>query len=217
MKTITISAAERTRCGKGGAREARREGRIPGILYGQGQQVPLTVDRREFARALLDAHTTNVIFDLSLPGKPPLKTIAREIQTDPVSRLMIHVDFQHIDMSRKINVSVAVILKGEPDGVKNFGGILEHVTRDVEIMCLPADIPESITVDVSHLGVGDAVHVSELPAGFEYMDDPHRVIALVAAPTVEKTAAETAAEAADAAATAAAAPAATPAADAAKS
>lgn len=215
MKTISITAQERARTGKGGAREARRQGRIPGILYGQGQRVPLSVDRRELARALLDAHSQNVIFDLTLPGKAPLKTIAREIQTDPVSRLMIHVDFQHIDMTKKIHVSVAVVLKGEPEGVKTYGGILEHVTRDVEILCLPADIPESITVDVSNLLVGGSVHVSELPAGYDYLDDPHKVIALVAAPTVEKTAAETAAETAEAAAAAAAAPAA-PAADAEK-
>lgn len=216
MKTISITAEERPRTGKGGAREARRRGRIPGILYGQGQQVPLTVDRKEFARALLEAHSTNVIFDLNLPGKSALKTIAREIQTDPVSRLMIHVDFQHIDMTRKINVSVNIVLKGEPDGVKNFGGILEHVTREVEILCLPADIPESITVDVSGLAVGGSVHVSELPAGYEYLDDPQKVIALVAAPTVEKTPAEVAAETAEAAAAMAAPAAAAPAADAEK-
>jgi large subunit ribosomal protein L25 len=205
MKTITIRAEERTRKGKGGARTSRREGRIPGILYGQGQNVPLTVDRKEFATALINAGSANVIFDLTLPGQAPLKSLAREIQTDPVSRRMIHVDFQHIDMTRKIHVKVAVHVVGEPDGVKNQGGILEHVARELEVSCLPADIPEEIRVDVSHLTVGAAVHVSDVKAeGFEFLEDPNQVIALVVAPTVEKTPAE---EAATAAATAEAAPA----------
>ena len=214
MKTITINAEERTRRGKGSAREARRQGRIPAILYGQGQMVALTVDRKEFATALIQGHSTNVIFDLTLPGRPAMKSIAREIQTHPVSRSMIHVDFHHIDMTKKINVSVNLVLTGEPEGVKNHGGILEHVGREVEIMCLPADIPESITIDVSSLMVGDTIHVSELPSGYEYLDDPVKVVVLVAAPTVEKTAAETAAEAVEA--TAAAATPAAPAADAEK-
>ena len=152
---------------------------------------------------------------MTLPGRSPLKSLAREIQTDPVSRSMLHVDFQHIDMSQKIHVSVAVVLKGEPEGVKTFGGVLEHPARDLEVSCLPVDIPESIVVDVSGMGIGDAVHVRDLtPVGFEILEEPAKVIVLVAAPTVEKTAAEVAAEAA--AAEAAAAAPATPAPDAGK-
>lgn len=207
MKTIGIQAEARPRIGKGGAREARRQGRIPGILYGQGKMVPISVDRKEFATALIDAHSTNVIFDLKLPGEPPLKTIAREIQQDPVSRHMIHIDFQHIDMNKKIHVKVEVHLFGEPDGVKNQGGILEHVLRELEISCLPADIPDEIRVDVSALTIGTAIHVSDIQAkGFDFVAEPHQVVALVAAPTVEKAPAEEAAAATDAAPEAAAAP-----------
>lgn len=217
MKTIGIQATTRTRTGKGGARESRREGRIPAVLYGQGKMVSISVDRREFATALMKAHTHNVIFDLKLPGEPALKTIAREIQHDPVSRHMIHVDFQHIDMNKKIHVKVEIHLIGEPDGVKNQGGILEHVARELEVSCLPADIPEEIRVDVSHLVIGTAVHVSDIPAqGFEFLEDPHQVVALVAAPTVEVTPAEEAAAAAEAEAAAAEATAAAPEADAEK-
>jgi len=206
MKTIPIRAEERTRRGKGGAREARRSGRIPGVLYGQGQSIALTVDRKEFARALIAAHGENVIFDVTLPGRQPLKSLAREIQTDPLSRSLLHVDFQHIDMNRKIHVAVAVVLTGEPHGVKNQGGILEHLARELEVSCLPADIPESIRVDVAHLGIGDSVHVSDLTADrFELLEEPTKVVVLVSAPTVEKTPAETAAETAAAEATAAAA------------
>jgi large subunit ribosomal protein L25 len=218
MKTIGIQAEPRNRTGKGGAREARRQGRIPGILYGQGKMVAISVDRREFVTAMMTAHTQNVIFDLKLPGEPVLKTIAREIQHDPVSRHMIHIDFQHIDMSKKIHVKVAIHLVGEPDGVKNQGGILEHVAREIEVSCLPADIPEEFRVDVSHLVIGTSVHVSDIPAqGFEFLEDPNKVIALVVAPTVEKTPAEEAAAAAETeAATAEAAAAAAPEADAEK-
>lgn len=189
MKTIAIRADERGRKGKGGAREARRAGRIPGVLYGQGKNIPLTVDRKEFAHVLVEQHSHNVIFDLTLPGQAPMKSIAREIQVDPVSRVMLHVDFQHIDMTKKIHVRVAVHVTGEPDGVKNQGGILEHVARELEVSCLPADIPESVTVDVAHLTIGMSVHVSDIEAeGFEFLEDPKKVVALVVAPTVEKVA-----------------------------
>lgn len=210
MKTIAIRADERSRRGKGSARQARRSGRIPGVLYGQGKNISLTVDRREFAQVLVEAHSANVIFDLTLPGQAPMKSIAREIQIDPVSRMMLHVDFQHIDMTKKIHVKVAVHVTGEPDGVKNQGGILEHVARELEVSCLPADIPESVTVDVSHLTIGMSVHVSDIKAeGFEFLEDPGKVVALVVAPVVEKVAvAEAAPEAGVEGAPEAAAPAA---------
>ncbi len=191
MKTITIDATPRERTGKGAARTARREGLIPGTLHGQGKTITLSVDRRDFARKLMDAHGENVIWDVTLPGESPLKSIAREIQHDPVSRSMIHVDFQHIDMNRKINVLVAVHLNGEPDGVRNYGGILEHVSRELEISCLPADIPASIDIDVTDLLVGDSIHVRDIPTqNFEFLTDTDRVIAHVASPTVEKAADE---------------------------
>lgn len=187
MKTIPIEALERDRRGKGSARASRREGRLPCVLYGQGQSLHISVDRKEFLRAMQDAHGENVIFDVTLPGQTPLKSIAREIQHDPVSRAAIHVDFHHIDMSQKIHVSVAVHLTGEPEGVRNFGGILEHVARDLEVSCLPADIPSHIEIDVSQLMIGDSVHVSDItPEKFELLEDDSKVIAQVAAPTVEK-------------------------------
>jgi large subunit ribosomal protein L25 len=136
---------------------------------------------------LQDAAGENVIFDVTLPGKQPLKSIAREIQHDPVSRTAIHVDFQHIDMSAKINVSVAVHVVGDPEGVRNFGGILEHVSRELEVSCLPANIPSHIEIDVSNLMVGDSIHVSDLtPENYEFLEDPGKAIAQVAAPTVER-------------------------------
>jgi large subunit ribosomal protein L25 len=188
MKTIPIEGELRERLGKGGARTLRRDGRIPAVLYGQGKSFHLTVDRKQFVLAMQEAHGENVIFDVSVPGESVrLKAIAREVQHDPVSRAAVHVDFQHIDLAMKIHVSVAIRLVGEPDGVKNFGGILERPAREVEILCLPADIPASIDVDVSRMLIGDTLHVSDIVAGnFEFLGDPSKVVAHVAAPTVEK-------------------------------
>jgi large subunit ribosomal protein L25 len=192
MRTIAIQAESRERTGKGGARSARREGRLPGVLYGQGKSIHLTVNRREFGRAIQAAAGENIIFDVNLAGESsPLKSIARDVQRHPVSRELVHVDFQHIDMSKPINVSIVVHLLGEPEGVKNFGGILEHPTRELEVSCLPANIPSHIDVDVSAMMIGDSVHVSDLPSsGFEFLDEPERVVVHVAAPTVEKVVAE---------------------------
>lgn len=187
MKTITIEARARESKGKGGARSTRREGRLPGVLYGQGQNITLSIDRRDFGKKVHDAHGENVIWDVVIDDAAPLKSLAREIQHDSISRRMIHVDFEHIDMTRRIHVAVAVHLNGEPDGVRNFGGVLEHVARELEVICLPSDIPASIDLDVTELGVGDSIHVSDLsPEGFEFLAEGSKVIAQVAAPTVEK-------------------------------
>ncbi|HMB70697.1 MAG TPA: 50S ribosomal protein L25 [bacterium] len=188
MKTIPINAEVRERTGKGGARTARREGKLPGVLYGQGKSIHLSVDRREFTRALNEAQDENALFDIKVPGESAaLTSIAREIQHDPVSRIALHVDFQYVDLTKPIQVEVAIHLIGEAEGVKNFGGILEHVGREVEVQCLPTEIPTHIDVDVSALMVGDSIHVSDLPSeGFEILTLGSQVVAHVAAPTVEK-------------------------------
>jgi large subunit ribosomal protein L25 len=204
MKTIPITAELREGAGKGNARSTRRDGKIPGILYGQGKSVRLSVNRKEFLKAMHDAHGENVIFDVTVPGQAPLKSIAREVQHHPVTHATMHVDFQHIDMSKKIHVDVAVHLVGEPIGVKTYGGILEHVARELEVLCLPADIPSAIEIDVSEMNVGESIHVRELPvAGYEFLADGSQVVVHIASPTVE---AVPTAEEAEAAAAAAATP-----------
>ncbi len=191
MKTITIQAKHRDKRGKGAARASRREGLIPVVLYGEGKNISLTVDRREFLKALQEAGGENVLFDVVVPGEKPLTSVLREIQQDVVSRSVTHLDFQHVGMHKKIHVSVSVHLTGEPDGVRNFGGILEHAGREVEVLCLPNNIPAHIELDVSSLMVGDSLHVSDLAKGdYEILDDATKVIAHVAAPTVERKAVE---------------------------
>lgn len=187
MKTISIAAKVREKTGRSGANQSRREGMIPGTLYGQGKTVTLEVERKDFVKAMAEAHGENVLFDVTIGGGAPLKSIVREIQHDVLHRMVTHVDFQHIDLSKKIHVKVAIHLHGEPEGVKTFGGILEHSGREVEILCLPTEIPPHFDVDVTKLLVGDSIHVSDLPKGnYEFLTDPHRVIAQVTAPVVEK-------------------------------
>jgi large subunit ribosomal protein L25 len=189
MKTVPIQAEPRERIGKGSARSTRRDGRIPGVLYGQGETIPISIDRKEFVKAMVEAHGENVIFDLAVTGRKPMIAIAREVQHDPISRNAIHVDFLHISMTHKINVKVPVRLVGTPEGVKNFGGILEHGARELEVLCLPAEIPSHIDVDVSALMIGESIHVSEIARGsFEILGEGSKVVAHVAAPSVEKIA-----------------------------
>ncbi len=193
MKTIPIAAEVRKETGRSGANAARREGKIPGVLYGQGKVIVLAVNRKEFVKAMAEAHGENVLFDVSVGEGTPLKSILREIQHDDLHRFVTHIDFQHIDLRKKIHVRVAIHLHGEPEGVKTFGGILEHTTRDVEILCLPAEIPPHFDVNVASLMIGDSIHVSELPKGnWEFLTEPVRVVAQVTAPTVEKVEAEAA-------------------------
>jgi large subunit ribosomal protein L25 len=202
MKTISIAAEERKQTGRSGANAARREGKIPGILYGQGKSIVLAVNRKEFLKAMHEAHGENVLFDVSVGSGAPLKSILREVQHDELHRHITHVDFQHIDLRKKIHVRVAIHLHGEPEGVKTYGGILEHTSRDVEILCLPAEIPPHFDVDVSKLMVGDSIHVSDLPSGnWEFLTEAVRVVAQVTAPTVEKVETTTEATAEAAAAT----------------
>lgn len=183
-----IGALPREAVGKGGARSMRREGRIPGILYGHGEEsIPLSVDARELQRLVHSVSIENTIVDLSLKGtRQPYKVLIREIQRHPTREEYIHVDFFHIAMDEKISVEVPIVLNGEPTGVRNKGGILDHQLRELEVYCLPAEIPERIEVDVSELDIGDAIHVRDLavPEGVEIEADPDRAVAAVLAPAV---------------------------------
>lgn len=195
MKTIAITAKVRNKSGRSGANASRRADMIPGVLYGQGKTITMEVERKDFVKAMQEAHGENILFDVTFGTQPPLKSILREIQHDVLHRMVTHVDFQHIDLNKKIHVKVAIHVHGEPEGVKTFGGILEHSSRDVEILCLPAEIPAHFDVDVSKLLVGESIHVSDLPKGnYEFLTDPTRVVAQVTAPVVEKVETPEAAE-----------------------
>lgn len=196
MAIVPLEGRVRPGTGKGPARQARRDGLIPGVMYGHGETpVALTVQKREFDLAMKTARGSNVIVGLKLDGGAEQTAIIREVQRDPISHDILHLDFHHISMTQRVTIEVGIHLVGIPDGVKNGGGVLEHIARTVEIECLPTEIPGSIEADVSALGIGDSVHVRDLViVNATVLSDPDTTIATVVPPT---KAIETAAPAED--------------------
>ena len=188
MATIQINGTVREARGKGGARQARLAGQVPGIIYGGGEQpLPLTINARELEKALGKRGGGNPMVQLHVTGASPAErmSLIREVQRNPITGAAVHIDFQHVDMSKKITLKVHVVTHGLPSGVKLGGGILEHMVREVEIRCLPSDIPEKVMVDVSALEIGDSLHVRDLEfKNVEVLSDPDAVIASVVPPTV---------------------------------
>jgi large subunit ribosomal protein L25 len=189
MAEVTLEVEKRESRGKGPAKKLRAEGKIPAVLYGRGEEsVPLTLDAKKL-HAILHAHIgESVIFDIKVPGhKRAVKAIIREVQHDPVRGDILHLDLQHISMKEKITVRVPVVLTGSPVGVRTKGGILQHVLHEVEVECLPADIPEHIEVDVTELDVGDSIHIQDLPMEkVKILTELQRSVATVVPPTVIK-------------------------------
>ena len=185
MAVIPLGGTRRDTLGKGGARKARAAGHIPGVLYGHGQQpVPVSVAAREFDLALRSHKGGNPIVNLAVAGGE-YTALIRDVQYDPLTHDILHLDFQHISLTETIEVKVAVHLTGLPIGVKDGGGILETILREIEVRCLPTAIPPSIEVDVSHLNIGDSVHVREISVpDVTVLNDGGETIATVVPPTV---------------------------------
>jgi large subunit ribosomal protein L25 len=187
MAIVPLAGRVRPGTGKGPARQARRAGEIPGVIYGAGETpTALAVPKKEFELALKTAHAGgNVIVALRLDGAAEQTAIIREVQRDPISHDILHLDFHHISLTEKVTVEVTVHLTGVPDGVKNGGGILEHITRTIEIVCLPTQIPQHLEADVTALAIGDSIHVRDLDVpNAEVLSDPDVTIATVVPPTV---------------------------------
>src|SRR5215470_4688059 len=162
MAEIVVSARSRSEKGKNINRRLRAEGLIPGVLYGAKKDtVHVAVSPKEIGSILRSASGENTLFDLDLGGTKR-KVILKEYQVEPVKGRLLHADFYEVALDKTIEVSVHVELKGTPVGVKVQGGILDFVTRELEIECLPTDIPEKIVVDVSELELGKHIRVSDL-------------------------------------------------------
>jgi large subunit ribosomal protein L25 len=183
MAEAKLQAQLRTEKGKQAAKHCRQQGLIPGTLYGPGETpTSYTINLKEFL-TLLHTYGRNVVVDLSLGGPKDFKAFIYEIQHDPISGDIIHVDMKHISLQDKIRTTVSVQLAGIPIGVKVEGGILEHILHTVEIFCLPTDIPESITLDVSSLHTGALVHVKDLPhENFDIMTEPEATVVHIVTP-----------------------------------
>jgi large subunit ribosomal protein L25 len=185
MAVIPLKGTRRDTLGKGGARKARAAGNIPAVLYGHGETpVAVTIVGRELELALRAHKGSNPIVNLAVSGGE-FTALIRDVQYDPLSHDILHLDFQHISLTETIEVKVAVHLTGLPLGVKDGGGILETILRELEVRCLPTAIPPSIQIDVSHLNIGDSVHVREVSVpDVTILNDGGETIATVVPPTV---------------------------------
>jgi large subunit ribosomal protein L25 len=190
MKEIKLEAERREGIGKGACRKLRREGKIPAILYGPGEKpIPLMMDGNAFTYLYRSLRGEKALFNLKLKGDRGKKTIVKDLQRDPIGGKIIHVDFEHISLQKRITVEIPIHLAGIPKGVKEGGGVLEHLLREVEIECLPTDIPEHIEVDVFGLDIGDSIHVGDLELpNVRILVPPERSVATVLPPTVYKEA-----------------------------
>ena len=195
MATVDLQAEFRTVVGKEGAKKLRQVKRIPAVVYGGPRgPIPVVVNPLELLTVLEAGE--NVLINLSLTGGETPQTsvvILKELQRHPVKGSPLHADFQEISMERKIRVEVPLLLSGEPTGVKDKGGILEHVLRQLSVECLPLSIPDRIVLDVTALDIGDTLHVRDVTVaeGVRILDDAARVVASVLAPKAEEVAAPT--------------------------
>ncbi|MCI0329481.1 MAG: 50S ribosomal protein L25 [candidate division Zixibacteria bacterium] len=191
MKEVMFKVQARKEAGKEKTKKIRAQGLLPGVVYGEGKSTPVVFNAHEFENLYHSIRGENVLINLEIVngGKETKKTLIREIQREPVWGKILHVDFQHVSLAKKISVKVPVHLVGTPPvGVKETGGILQHTFRELEISCLPTEIPQHIDVDVSLLKIGDSVHVRDLKLaeGIQILVDPDLSVASVVPPTIIK-------------------------------
>jgi large subunit ribosomal protein L25 len=183
METFTVEGKIREGRGKGPARRTRMTGMVPAVLYGaRKESISLAVNAKQLARILRSETGHNTIFSVQVAGGGLEKAMLKDWQVDPVSNALLHVDLLRIAMDVRMRVRVPVHTFGEPQGVKMQGGVFETVTREVEIECLPGDIPEEYRVDVSEFLIGKQLRAGDLPidpAKVKLLTDPTRVLAHV--------------------------------------
>jgi large subunit ribosomal protein L25 len=183
QKFDAVVATPRTgKFNKNHARRVRVEGKIPAVVYGAGQEaVAVAVDPRVVTRILHSESGHNTIFDLNVEGAPLVKAMIVDWQHEPIKGKLLHIDFKRIAMDKAMRVSVPVQLTGTAAGVKNSGGILDQVLREVEVECLPGDIPDHLDVDVTNLELYGAIHISDLPhtGKLKFLGDENALVAHV--------------------------------------
>jgi len=204
MASTTIPAVTATprsgKFNKNAARRVRVAGQIPAVVYGAGQDsVAVAVDPKVITKILHSDSGHNTIFDLNVTGSGAVKAMIVDWQYEPIKGALLHIDLKRIAMDKAMRVSVPVQLVGVPTGVKNQGGILEQVIREVEIECLPGDIPSHLDIDVTGLEMNHSIHISDLPhsGSIKFLDDEGLTVAHVTA--VKETVSEAEAAAAEAA------------------
>jgi len=195
-QTVQLNATSRSTRGKGSARSMRRSGQVPAIIYGRGREpTALAVDGVALGRLLEKIHPESTIVELALDGGT-VQTLIREVQRHPVRPGIVHVDFYEIKAGEKIRLEVPIHCVGIPEGVRNQGGTLDQVIRNVLIEVLPADIPERVELDVTALTIGKSLHVSDLSIpNVHILMDGALTVCTVVAPRIEEVAAPVAAAA----------------------
>lgn len=191
MEKVILNTETRVGTGKKTAKDLRKTGLIPAVVYKAGKDsLNLQLVRSDLEEVLHTKAGANVLITLKIKGDkaPKDKTvIIKEIQRDPIKDKIIHVDFNEISLTETLKVNVPLASHGEPVGVTKDGGVLEHVMWELEVQCLPADIPEKIEVDVSNLNIGDAVYVKNIvvPEGVRILNDPELIAMILKPPHVE--------------------------------
>ena len=190
MEPQKLASEYRESFGKGPARKLRAEGRIPAVIYGSNEDpIPIWVAEQELRRILSTKWETAIV-DLSITGKvkKDCNAIIKDVQQHPASGRVLHVDFQYVREGEKIRLDIPISIFGDPRGVKEMGGILEHGAREVAVRCMPRHIPDAIRLDVSSLAIHDAIHVRDIIDMYpdiEFLDDPDSTLAIVVPPKVE--------------------------------
>lgn len=203
-----LEVEKRTSTGKNENNRTRAAGRIPAVVYGAQKAgdavapVQVAVDPKPFLRILHSESGLNTLITLKVPGEADARVLVKDIQLDPISNQPLHADFYRVNMDRKLQVTVPITLKGEARGVKVGGGILDFLHREIEVECLPNEIPNDIEVDVSNLDLNDAIHLRDLARDATWTavtDADTMLVHVVALKVAEEPAADAAAAAAPAA------------------
>jgi large subunit ribosomal protein L25 len=197
MENISLDVTNRTVTGKGPARQARRAGKLPGVLYGRGQSRGVTVDPKPILKLLLEEGGRNRVLLLKGDGLEGKQALIKDYQIDPVKRTLLHVDLLEIDPNRKIEVTVKLNFVGRAIGVAD-GGVMNIIEREIPVKCLVTNIPKNIDIDVTSLKIGGSIHLDELmlPEGVEKVGQSNATLVTVVPPTKEEEAAPALAEAA---------------------
>jgi len=190
MEIVSVTVDKRSAAGKGPARRSRAAGKIPGVFYGPNQKEAITLhlDEKEFAKKIAVLEGSALIqFESPAPELKSRMVLLREVQSHPVSGAVLHADFYEVDLTKKLEVTVALHFTGKPVGVE-AGGILQPIVREITVLCLPTEIPAFIEVDVSELGIHDSIHVEELklPERVDLVAESNFTIVTVTPPTVEE-------------------------------
>jgi len=192
----TINAAPRTESGKGAARQLRRQGRVPAIMYGHGDDTQsLSVDAHELEKLLHSISVENTLIDVRIEGGEPTRALIREVQWHPYKPLAMHLDFYQVHAGEALTLDVPVHLHGTPIGVREQGGVLQQTLHELHIECLPRHIPEAVELDVTNLAIGDVIAVRDVTIeNVTIHNDGDLAICSVVGPTVAELPEDEAAE-----------------------